>query len=349
MVLDSTTGPRFFASWNAFNLPSSLSDVQSFTVREQPMLVATSYASGMVYIYNALMFSSIQNISITNAVATKDLVLDGETYLVVAVVGSPYISRIYRWMDSEFVATGIINIDPISVISVDTFSSIEHGAMLALKIESFSTRIYRMSPTSGPFVQVQLLQKLVDTTETNSVHFFAIENKPWLSLTRDRVCSNCSHVFEWVNNSFIPFQSFPLARDLYPVTYGCDVFLVAAGIQEGEHIAKSVIYRYDRSKRSFDKYQVLDEPNACTVKQVVIRLEHFLLLALSGYTDGHATGRLYRMSGSSFSLYQQLDFVSDAKLLAFFKSGDKYILAAAGGDRELELHKWNSLTDSCIV
>ena len=106
-------------------------------------------------------FASIQNISIANAVATQDLVLNGENYLVVVVSDVPY-SRVYIWSDSSFIATG--SISTIYATGVDAFSSEEHGAILALKILSITTRntaatftrIYKITPSSERYILVTI-------------------------------------------------------------------------------------------------------------------------------------------------------------------------------------------------
>ena len=74
------------------------------------MLAAASYSSGTVYIYEAFNeeFYNIQSTSIFHSVTIKDLILDGEHYLVIAVSGKPY-SRVYKWTGMNFIASGSIN------------------------------------------------------------------------------------------------------------------------------------------------------------------------------------------------------------------------------------------------
>ena len=355
--MSSISGPRFFSFWYTLDVPSTPSAVHAFYIEGTCMLTVTSYSHGTVYIYAASngQFYNVQNISILHAVATKDLILHGEHYLVVAVNDNPY-SRVYKWNGMNFTASG--SIDATYATGVDAIMSTEHGSFLALKTLSITARntiatftsIYKIVPSVGKLVRVTLHQKLEGTAGTSKMHFFTTDSKLYLSIARS--CDDCpsgsqSLVYEYVNNQFVLFQSFPKGQDLYPFTSGCNLFLVAAGVQEGAYNGTSVIYRYDKFKRLFEKFQVIDDPNASTVEHLVIHHEHFLLL--SGYVSAissNVTGRLYRMDGTSVSMFQQIDFTSDVKLHPFFKLEDEYVLIAASSD-DLALHRWNSLTDSC--
>jgi hypothetical protein len=317
----------------------------------QHLAAANQAAPSAIYQWNGTAFVEIQQIDIPWVEVFESFVIDGETYLAMALNrNADNTSRIadsiiYKWDGQMFEAY-----QSIPTQGARDWESFEIGGVLYLALanernddtRNVDSMLYRWDDGQEKFIEAQA----IPTKGARDWESFVIDGATYLAVANQEDSDKAENprdidsvIYKWDGTTFAPFQSILThsARDWESVAIGGKTYLAVANNQIGNtRTAQSMIYVWNSADAEFDEFQSVITYGAHDMNSFMVDGATYLAVA-NNKSDETPTvsSDILKWDGSTFAEAQSIPTQGVRDFESFTIDGRTY-LAAANDDSEYD-------------